>query len=72
MLGHPSKPELLAYAEGLVDGRGISTTTARHIKTCPVCSREAAEIRASIEFTASARQLDPAEDSISRILIAAR
>ncbi len=72
MLGHPSKPELLAYAEGLVDGRGISATTARHITTCPVCSREIAEIRASIEFTASAHDLDPAEDSISQILIAAR
>ncbi|MDZ4860300.1 MAG: hypothetical protein SGI88_15085 [Candidatus Hydrogenedentes bacterium] len=72
MLGHPSKPELLAYAEGLVDGRGISTTTARHVTTCPVCSREVAEIRGSIEFTASAHQLDPGEDSMSRILIAAR
>ena len=37
MLGHPSKPELLAYAEGLVDGRGISAATARHITSCPVC-----------------------------------
>jgi len=72
MLGHPSKPELLAYAEGLVDGRGISTATARHITGCPVCAREVAAIRASIEFTASAKELDPAEDSISRILIAAR
>ena len=72
MLGHPSKPELLAYAEGLVDGRGISTATARHITGCPVCAREVAAIRGSIEFTASAKQLDPAEDSISRILVAAR
>ena len=38
MLGHPSKPELLAYAEGLVDGRGISAATARHITSCPVCA----------------------------------
>lgn len=72
MLGHPSKPELLAYAEGLVDGRGISAATARHITSCPVCAREVAAIRGSIEFTASANTLDPAEDSISRILIAAR
>lgn len=72
MLGHPSRPELLAYAEGLVDGRGISTATARHVASCPVCAREVSAIRSSIEFTASARQLDPAEDSISRILIAAR
>lgn len=72
MLGHPSKPELLAYAEGLVDGRGISAATARHISTCPVCAREVAAIRASIEFAASANTLDPSEDSVSRILIAAR
>jgi len=72
MLGHPSKPELLAYAEGLVDGRGISAATARHMSACPVCAREVAEIRGSIEFTASAHTLDPAEDSVSRILIAAR
>lgn len=72
MLGHPSKPDLLAYAEGLVDGRGISAATARHITACPVCAREVAEIRASIEFAASANRLDPAEDSVSRILIAAR
>lgn len=72
MLGHPSKPVLLAYAEGLVDGRGISSATARHVTSCPVCSREVAEIRASIEFAASAQQLDPAEDSISLILVAAR
>ncbi|NUM56382.1 MAG: hypothetical protein HUU46_22320 [Candidatus Hydrogenedentes bacterium] len=72
MLGHPSKPELLAYAEGLVDGRGISAATARHITSCPVCAREVAAIRSSIEFAKSANTLDPTEDSVSRILIAAR
>jgi anti-sigma factor RsiW len=72
MLGHPSKPELLAYAEGLVDGRGISAATARHITSCPVCAREVAAIRESIAFAASANALDPSEDSVSRILIAAR
>jgi len=72
MLGHPSRPELLAYAEGLVDGRGISAATARHITACPVCAKEVAAIRSSIEFAASAHTLDPAEDSVSRILIAAR
>lgn len=72
MLGHPSKPELLAYAEGLVDGRGISAATARHMNACPVCAREVAAIRESIAFAASANTLDPSEESVSRILIAAR
>ena len=72
MLGHPSKPELLAYAEGLVDGRGISAATARHMASCPVCTREVAAIRGSIEFAASANTLDLSEDSVSRILMAAR
>lgn len=72
MLGHPSKPELLAYAEGLVDGRGISAATARHASKCPVCTREVAAIRSSIEFAASANTLHPSDDSVSRILIAAR
>jgi len=72
MLGHPSKPELLAYAEGLVDRRSISAATARHMSSCPVCTREVAAIRSSIEFAASANTLNPSEDSVSRILIAAR
>ncbi|MCC6699018.1 MAG: hypothetical protein IT365_25570 [Candidatus Hydrogenedentes bacterium] len=72
MLGHPSKLELLAYAEGLVDGHGISTATARHVTTCKECAKEVAGIRASIEFTASANELSPSEDLAKQILVAAR
>jgi len=72
MLGHPSKLELLAYAEGLVDGHGISSATARHVAACKECAKEVAEIRASIEFTASASALDPSEELTSQILVAAR
>ncbi len=72
MLGHPSKLELLAYAEGLVDGHGISSSTARHASTCKDCAEEVAAIRASIEFTASANDLDPTEELTSQILVAAR
>jgi hypothetical protein len=72
MLGHPSKLELLAYAEGLVDGHGISTATARHVTTCKECAREVSAIRSSIEFTASANELSPSEDLTTQILVAAR
>lgn len=72
LLGHPSKLELLAYAEGLVDGHGISTATARHVATCKDCAKEVADIRSSIEFTASADELSPSDDLTSQILVAAR
>ena len=72
MLRHPSKPELLAYAEGLIAGQGISTATARHIAACPVCAREVAAIRNSFEFTQAAGNLDPSDDLTRTILIAAR
>jgi hypothetical protein len=72
MFGHPSKLELLAYAEGLVDGHGISTATARHVATCKDCAKEVADIRSSIEFTASADELHPSDELTSQILVAAR
>ncbi len=72
MLGHPSKLELLAYAEGLVDGHGISTATARHVAKCTVCAKEVAGIRTSMEFAASADALSPTDDLTSQILVAAR
>ena len=72
MLGHPSKLELLAYAEGLVDGHGISTATARHVATCKDCAKEVADIRSSIEFAASADELHASDELTSQILVAAR
>jgi anti-sigma factor RsiW len=72
LLGHPSKLELLAYAEGLVDGHGISTATARHIATCKDCAKEVADIRMSIEFAASADELSPTDELTSQIMVAAR
>jgi len=72
MFGHPSKLELLAYAEGLVDGHGISTATARHVATCADCAKEVSDIRSSIEFTASADELNPTDELTSQILVAAR
>ncbi|MCC6821442.1 MAG: hypothetical protein IT579_11980 [Verrucomicrobia subdivision 3 bacterium] len=72
MLRHPSKPELLAYAEGLLAGQGISAATARHIAACASCAQEVAAIRKSFEFTQAAGDLDPSDDLTRTILIAAR
>jgi hypothetical protein len=72
MLRHPSRLELLGYAEGLVDGRGISAAIARHIAGCKLCAGEVAAIRSSIEFTASANALEPSEELTTNILVAAR
>jgi hypothetical protein len=72
MWGHPSKPELWAYAEGLVDGRGISSATARHVSGCAFCRREVESFRKSIELASAAPGLNPPDEFVSQILVAAR
>lgn len=68
---HPSREDLLAYAESLVDqGAPVSSALAAHVTACKRCSAEVREIRESLDFTASAQELEPSKDLTAQILLA--
>ena len=70
---HPSRQELVAYAENLVDQRtAISAPMARHIASCKHCAQEVKAVRNSLIFTASAPKPQPSQDLTKRILLQAR
>jgi hypothetical protein len=71
MLRHPTKKELMAYAEGRMKGQ-ISAKTGRHVAKCRRCSAEVNAIRASLEFVVGAPGLVPTEALTQGILAAAR
>ena len=73
VLGHPSRSQLVTYAENLVDGGApVSRAIAAHVAACPQCSQELAAIRASLEFTSSADDLAPSLELTGQILTNAR
>lgn len=66
---HPTRRQLVAYAESLVDRRApISAALAAHLKVCSACAAEVKAIRASLEFTASAPDIEPSQDLTAQIL----
>lgn len=70
---HPSREELLAYAESLVDkGVPVSQRIAAHVSRCTRCADEVKGFRASLSFTASAQELEPSRDLATQILLAAQ
>lgn len=70
---HPSRQELVAFAESLVDRRAaVPAPLAAHVRGCETCAHEANFIRASLEFTASASSLEPSEDLTAQILMQSR
>lgn len=70
---HPTRQQLVAYAECLVDGRtAIPVPIAGHVQRCPQCTREVRLMRASLEFTASAPGLEPSNDLTAQILMGAK
>ena len=70
---HPTRQQLVAYAECLVDGRTvIPAPIAGHVQRCPICMREVRYMRASLEFTASAPDLEPSNDLTAQILMGAK
>lgn len=70
---HPSREELLAYAESLVDkGILVSSRIAAHVNGCKRCAEEVHGFRASLTFTASAQELEPSKDLSTQILLAAQ
>lgn len=73
MIRHPSRDQLLAYAESLVDRDApVSAGLAAHVSSCAKCKAEVAGIRASLDFTASADALEPSRNLTASILMAAQ
>lgn len=72
MRRHPSRIELLTYAEALADGAAIPAHIARHMASCPECSHEAKSIRNGLMFVSGAPALEPTAASTTQILSMAR
>ncbi len=73
MKRHPSKRELLSYAESLVDtGSTISAAIVSHVAECSSCLAEVNAMRASFEFCMEAAPLEPSTELTAGILLAAR
>lgn len=71
MVRHPTKRELLTYAEGLIEGN-VRANTARHVQHCSMCRSEVESIRQSLELVGNAHALKPSHDLSHRILSEAR
>lgn len=70
---HPTRQQLVAYAESLVDRRAsVSAALASHITSCPQCTHEIRKIRGSFEFTGAAHGLEPSADLTAQILLEAK
>jgi hypothetical protein len=72
MVRHPSKSELLAYAESLSRGQGaFSAHVGAHIAQCAICRKEVCRMCATFSFTRVIPQLTPSPDLQARTLAAA-
>ncbi len=72
-IGHPTRRQLVAFAESMVDGgRPVSAALASHVTQCKQCAHEAHAIRASLEFTASAPDLKASNKLTGEILLNAK
>lgn len=70
---HPTRPQLFAYTENLVDKRApVSAKIAAHVAACQPCLAQVQAMRASLEVTTSAPDLQPSPESACDILVAAR
>jgi hypothetical protein len=70
---HPTRYQLVRYAESMVDrGAPVSAIMAAHISACPACAAEVKSMRASLEFTAKAGDLEPSNDLTAQILLRAK
>ncbi len=73
LLKHPTRTQLITYAEALVDGRGpIFSGIARHLTECPQCSAEVEAICSSLRFLNSAPKIEPPQELSLEILKRAR
>ncbi len=73
LLKHPTRTQLITYAEALVDGRGpIFSGIARHLTQCPQCSAEVESICSSLRFFNSTPTIEPPQELTLQILKRAR
>jgi len=74
IIRHPSKPELLAYVESMLDSSRspISAKIGGHISACGSCQVAVRAIRASLEFAQQAPALEPSKELTNQILLAAQ
>ncbi len=73
LLKHPTRTQLITYAEALVDGRGpIFSGIARHLTQCPQCSAEVDAVCSSLRFLNSTPQVEPPKELTMEILKRAR
>jgi len=69
LLKHPTRTQLITYAEALVDGKGtIFSGIARHLTQCPQCSAEVESICSSLRFFNSAPTIEPPKELALQIL----
>ena len=70
ILRHPSRRQLMAHTEALIDGSApVNAALAKHLAECDACHDEADGIRRSLKFVASAPALDPSSDLAAQILM---
>ncbi len=70
---HPSKQQLLAYAESLVGHASpICGATAGHVGRCAKCKAEIEAMRATFCVTHAAQDLEPSREFTANIVLAAR
>ncbi len=73
VLTHPTRRQLVAFAESLVDrSASVSALMASHVANCPGCAREVKRIRASLELAALSPTPEPSRELTPRIIAQAR
>ena len=73
VLTHPTRRQLVAFAESLVDRRAsVSALMASHVASCSGCAREVKRIRASLEIAALSPTPEPSRELTPRIIAQAR
>lgn len=70
---HPSRADLLEYAEQLELNSGIASTAIRaHIAECGVCAFEVERARATVSIMQHAAAIEPSREWRAQILLSAR
>jgi anti-sigma factor RsiW len=73
MKAHPTKHQLMAYAESLVDAQSaVDARLAGHIASCAACGAEVESIRVTLRIASAGPELEPSAECTMRLLNAAR
>ncbi len=69
---HPTRLELLGYAESLIGGRPISAHLGAHVARCPACAAEVDAMRATLRVAAAGSPIEPSREFTAQVLLAAK